>query len=128
MPSLSTVDDRDGIFGFGSGYDAGEQQTIIEAANSGQPTIANTENSDAFTNRTAPVDVTLPNGQETRIDIYRGHDYVVTHADSSGLTLVNPHGTNTVSETGSATPTGEFTISWENFNKYYGDVTLGAVK
>lgn len=123
----STVD-GDGLFGFGSGYDAGEQQTIIEAANSGQPTIANTEFSDAFTNRTAPVDVTLPNGQETRIDIYRGHDYVVTHADSSGLTLVNPHGTNTVSETGSATPTGEFTISWENFNEYYGNVTLGAVK
>ena len=123
----STID-GDGFFGFGSGYDAGEQQTIIEAANSGQPTIANTEFSDAFTNRTAPVDVTLPNGQETRIDIYRGHSYVVTHADSSGLTLVNPHGTNTVSETGTATPNGEFTISWEDFGKYYGNVTLGAVK
>ena len=118
----------DGFFGFGSGYDASEQQTIIEAANSGQPTIANTECSDAFENRTAPVDVTLPNGQETRIDIYGGHAYVVTHADSSGLTLVNPHGTNTVSETGSATPTGEFTISWEDFGEYYGNVTLGAVK
>ena len=84
--------------------------------------------SDAFTNRTAPVDVTLPNGQETRIDIYGGHSYVVTHADSSGLTLVNPHGTNTVSETGAATPNGEFTISWEDFGEYYGNVTLGAVK
>ena len=119
----STVD-RDGIFGFGSGYDAGEQQTIIEAANSGQPTIANTENSDAFTNRTAPVDVTLAQRAgdahrhlpRTRL---RGHTrrFVRPHARQSAR---YQHGLGD----GKRDPTGEFTISWENFNKYYGDVTL----
>nr|WP_295967118.1 C2 family cysteine protease [uncultured Actinomyces sp.] len=116
------------LFGWGEGYDKSERQEIIHSANSGRPTVANTGESKNFQGNTAPVSVKLPDGTQQTIDIYAHHSYMVKHADQSGVTLVNPHGENTISNTSDSTPNGEFTISWEDFQKYYGHVAIGSVK
>ena len=116
------------LFGWGEGYDKSERQEIIHSANSGRPTVANTGESKNFRGNTAPVSVKLPDGTQQTIDIYARHSYMVKHADQSGVTLVNPHGENTISNTSLSTPNGEFTISWEDFQKYYGHVAIGSVK
>ena len=116
------------MFGWGEGYDKSERQEIIHSANSGRPTVANTGESENFRGNTAPVSVKLPDGTQQTIDIYARHSYMVKHADQSGVTLVNPHGENTISNTSLSTPNGEFTISWEDFQKYYGHVAIGSVK
>ena len=122
------VDGAGGIFGWGEGYDKSEKQEIIHSANSGRPTVASTGESKNFRGNTAPVSVKLPDGTQQTIDIYAHHSYMVKHADQSGVTLVNPHGENTISNTFRSTPNGEFTISWEDFQKYYGYVAIGSVK
>lgn len=122
------VDGVGGIFGWGEGYDKSEKQEIIHSANSGRPTVASTGESKNFRGTTAPVSVKLPDGTQQTIDIYAHHSYMVKHADQSGVTLVNPHGENTISNSYLSTPNGEFTISWEDFQKYYGYVAIGSVK
>jgi len=115
------------FFGWGEGYDQSERQEIIDSVNSGRPTVASTASSKNFTAGAAPVNVTLPNGQHETIDIYDSHSYTATRADESGGTLINPHGRNPISNTTDSTQNGEFTISWEDFQKYYGDVTIGSL-
>lgn len=89
--------------------------------------MASTASSKNFTAGAAPVNVTLPNGQHETIDIYDSHSYTATRADESGVTLINPHGLNKISNTTDYTQNGEFTISWEDFQKYYGDVAIGSL-
>lgn len=115
------------FFGWGEGYDQSERQDIIDSVNSGRPTVASTASSKNFTAGAAPVNVTLPNGQHETIDIYDSHSYTATRADESGVTLINPHGLNKISNTTDYTQNGEFTISWEDFQKYYGDVAIGSL-
>lgn len=121
-----TVDGAGGIFGWGEGYDQSERQDIIDSVNSGRPTVASTASSKNFTSDTAPVTATLPDGTQETIEIYDSHSYMVKKADQSGVTLVNPHGSNP-RPSGSKTSNGEFTISWEDFQKYYGDVAIGSL-
>ncbi|WP_448749509.1 C2 family cysteine protease [Actinomyces sp.] len=121
-----TVDGAGGIFGWGEGYDQSERQDIINSVNSGRPTVASTASSKNFTSKTAPVTATLPDGTQETIKIYDSHSYMVKKADQSGVTLVNPHGSNPRA-TGGSVDGGEFTISWEDFQKYYGDVAIGSL-
>lgn len=122
-----TVDGAGGIFGWGEGYDQSERQDIIDSVNSGRPTVASTESSKNFTSTTAPVTATLPDGTQETIKIYDSHSYMVKKADQSGVTLVNPHGFNSIPNCKDPTPDGEFTISWDDFEKYYGDVAIGSL-
>ena len=134
LPKITTKDAHkvDGkgswFFGWGEGYDKSERQEIIHSANNGRPTVASTGESKNFRGDTAPVSVKLPDGTQQTINIYARHSYMVKHADQSGVTLVNPHGENTISNSFLSTPNGEFTISWEDFQKYYGYVAIGSVK
>lgn len=121
-----TVYGAGGIFGWGEGYDQSERQEIIDSVNSGQPTVASTASSKNFTSKTAPVTATLPDGTQETIEIHDSHSYMVEKADQSGVTLVNPHGNNP-RVTGDPVDGGEFTISWEDFEKYYGDVAIGSL-
>lgn len=121
-----TVDGAGGIFGWGEGYDQSERQDIIDSVNSGRPTVASTASSKNFTSKTAPVTATLPDGTQETIKIYDSHSYMVKKADQSGVTLVNPHGSNP-RVTGDPVDGGDFTISWEDFQKYYGDVAIGSL-
>lgn len=115
------------FFGWGEGYDQSERQDIIDSVNSGQPTVASTTSSGNYEDDLAPVDVTLTDGTKQTIQIYASHSYMVKHADQSGVTLVNPHGFNLIPNCDEPTPDGEFTISWEDFEKYYGDVAIGSL-
>ena len=51
---------------------------------------------------------------------------MLTPNDTAGVTLVNPHGSNP-RVTGGSVNGGEFTISWDDFEKYYGDVAIGSL-
>lgn len=122
-----TVYGAGGIFGWGEGYDQSERQEIIDSVNSGQPTVASTASSKNFTSKNAPVTATLPDGTQETIKLYDSHSYMVKKADQSGVTLVNPHGFNLIPNSDDPTPDGEFTISWDDFEKYYGDVAIGSL-
>lgn len=122
-----TVDGQGWIFGWGAGYDQSERQDIINSVNSGQPTVASTTSSGNYKDDLAPVNVTLADGTKQTIQIYASHSYMVKKADQSGVTLVNPHGFNSIPNCKDPTPDGEFTISWEDFQKYYGDVAIGSL-
>lgn len=130
LPDITGKDthtvDGAGVFGWGKGYDQSERQDIIDSVNSGRPTVASTDSSNNFTSKTAPVTATLPDGTQETIKIYDSHSYMVKKADQSGVTLVNPHGKNP-RVTGDPVDGGEFTISWEDFEKYYGDVAIGSL-
>ena len=54
------------------------------------------------------------------------HTELLTPNDTAGVTLVNPHGSNP-RVTGGSVNGGEFTISWHDFEKYYGDVVIGSL-
>ncbi len=53
------------------------------------------------------------------------HTELLTPNDTAGVTS-NPHGSNP-RVTGDPVDGGEFTISWEDFQKYYGDVAIGSL-
>ena len=134
LPKITTKDahkvDGQGswFFGWGEGYDKSERQEIIDSANSGRPTVASTGTSKNFTATTAPVSVNLPDGTQKTIDIFASHSYMVRRADQSGVTLVNPHREDSISNSFHTTPDGELTISWEDFQKYDGYVAIGSAK
>ena len=122
-----TVNGQGWIFGWGAGYEQSERQDIINSVNSGQPTVASTASSGNYEDDLAPVNVTLADGTQQTIQIYASHSYMVKKADQSGVTLVNPHGFNSIPHCDAPTPDGEFTISWDDFEKYYGDVAIGSL-
>ena len=71
----------------------------------------------------ATVTVTTSNGTTVDIRLYQSHAYAVTASDENGITLCNPHGTNpgTKGESQPAT----FTMSWEDYERYFGATTIG---
>ncbi len=112
-----------------SGYSSSERKEIIDAANSSNPVTAGTGSAppENFPNDgKAEVGVTLPSGEKTNIELYHGHAYMVVDADQNGVTLANPHGHNN-DQTGREVD-GTFTMSWEDYEKYYGSTTIGNVK
>lgn len=112
-----------------AGYSSDERKKIIDAANSSNPVTAETASAPRgnFPNDgKAEVGVTLPNGEKTNVVVYGSHAYMVVNADQNGVTLANPHGHNK-DQTGKEVD-GTFTMSWEDYEKYYGSTTIGSVK
>lgn len=104
-------------------YNPIERVSIITASILHQPMVASTINTDAtYTQGMASVNATV-NGQPTQIDLYGGHAYTIVSADANGVTLCNPHGFNPTTGGGEAPAT--FTLSWEDYEKYYGNTAIG---
>ena len=111
------------------GYSSNERREIINAANSSNPVTAETASAPRENfpdDGKAEVGVTLPNGEKTNVVLYGAHAYMVVDADQNGVTLANPHGHNN-DQTGREVD-GTFTMSWEDYEKYYGSTTIGSVK
>ncbi|WP_315298208.1 hypothetical protein [uncultured Actinomyces sp.] len=104
-------------------YNPIERVSIITASILHQPMVASTVNTDAtYTDGMASVDATV-NGQPTQIDLYGAHAYTIVSADANGVTLCNPHGFNP--KTGGGRAPATFTLSWEDYEKYYGNTAIG---
>lgn len=105
-------------------YNPIERVSIITASILHQPMVASTLNTDATydTQGMASVNATV-NGQPTQIKLYEAHSYTVVSADANGVTLCNPHGFNPTTGGGKAPAT--FTLSWEDYEKYYGNTAIG---
>ena len=107
-----------------NGYNIFERADLIAASQQQQPMVASTVATDAtYTQGMASVDATV-NGQPTQIDLYRAHAYTIVSADANGVTLCNPHGSNPTTGGGEAPAT--FTLSWDDYEKYYGHTTIGS--
>ena len=87
--------------------------------------VASTINTDATydTQGMALVDTTV-DGQPTQIYLYGGHSYTIVSADANGVTLCNPHGSNPT--TGGKEAPATFTLSWDDYEKYYGNTAIGS--
>ena len=86
--------------------------------------VASTINTDAtYTHGFASVDATVA-GQRTQIDLVEAHSYTVVSADTNGVTLCNPHGSN--HKTGGGEAPATFTLSWDDYEKYYGNTAIGS--
>ena len=104
-------------------YNPIEKVDIITASILHQPMVASTLNTDAtYTHGMASVNATV-NGQPTQIKLYEAHSYTVVSADANGVTLCNPHGFNP--KTGGGRAPATFTLSWEDYEKYYGNTAIG---
>ena len=104
-------------------YNPIERVSIITASILHQPMVASTLNTDAtYTHGMASVNATV-NGQPTQIKLYEAHSYTVVSADANGVTLCNPHGFNP--KTGGGEAPATFTLSWEDYEKYYGNTAIG---
>ena len=105
------------------GYSTMERAQIAAASQQHRPMVASTVETGAnYTDGMASVDATV-NGQPTQIKLYHAHAYTVVSADANGVTLCNPHGSN-------PTPSGvdapaNFTLSWEEYERYYGNTAIG---
>lgn len=105
-------------------YDVVERIRIVAASQQHQPMVASTINTDAtYTQGMASVNATV-NGQPTQIDLYGGHAYTIVSADANGVTLCNPHGWNPT--TGGKEAPATFTLSWDDYEKYYGNTAIGS--
>jgi cysteine protease, calpain family len=105
-------------------YNPIEKVDIITASILHQPMVASTVATDAtYTDGMASVDATV-DGRPTQIDLYGAHAYTVVSADTNGVTLCNPHGNNP--KTGGGEEPATFTLSWDNYEKYYGNTTIGS--
>ena len=105
-------------------YNIIERAGVIAASKLHQPMVASTINTDAtYTHGFASVDATV-NGQLTPIKLYEAHAYTVVSADTNGVTLCNPHGSNPTTGGGEAPAT--FTLSWDDYEKYYGNTAIGS--
>ena len=107
-----------------NGYNIFERADLIAASKLQQPMVASTVATDAtYTDGMASVDATV-DGRPTQIDLYGAHAYTVVSADTNGVTLCNPHGNNP--KTGGGEEPATFTLSWDNYEKYYGNTTIGS--
>lgn len=105
-------------------YDVVERTEIVAASQQHRPMVASTVNTDAtYTHGMASVDATV-NGQPTPIKLYGAHAYTIVSADANGVTLCNPHGSNPTTGDGKAPAT--FTLSWDDYEKYYGNTAIGS--
>lgn len=116
------IDRNEGFIGLFSGYSE-EQRTEIGNAAKDHPVVADTNASlpgfDKDGNGKATVTI---NGQPQTINIVSNHSYTVVSSDNNGVTMRNPWGLN---QTDGEDAPAEFTMSWEDFEKYYGDVAIG---
>ena len=109
--------------GSAGGYDANERNQIIQASQQHRPmACGNSPIKAPFANGPVSVDATV-DGQPAQIKLGGGHAYTIVSADANGVTLCNPHGKNTYSSGGDAPAT--FTLSWEDYEKYYGNTAIG---
>ena len=98
------------------GYTDAERAKILLASQQHQPIVAGTKEE-------ASVYATV-DGKDTEITLVGNHSYTVVSADANGVTLCNPHGSNTTSDgTGPAT----FTLSWEDYEAHYGSTVIGSL-
>lgn len=105
-------------------YNIIERAGVIAASKLHQPMVASTINTDAtYTHGFASVDATVA-GQRTQIDLVEAHSYTVVSADTNGVTLCNPHGSN--HKTGGGEAPATFTLSWDDYEKYYGNTAIGS--
>ncbi|AWE43275.1 C2 family cysteine protease [Actinobaculum sp. 313] len=118
--SAHTIDGQDG-------YSQSEREEIVDALDQDHPATAGTgaAPSEHFENGKEQVEVELPNGSRQKIVLYHSHAYAIVDADENGVTLRNPHGMNRTPY-GSEVD-GTFTMSWEDFSYYYGNVTVGEI-
>ena len=115
------------IFGSGLNYDAQERQEVVEALQSGKPVTTATVYAPIFGNENSqPAEVSI-DGHPRRIDLYARHSYMIMSANETSLTLVNPHGRNSGTSHQSPILHGEFSMSWSEFEKYFGYITIGEI-
>ena len=112
-----------GSSGSAGGYDANERNQIIRASQQHRPmACGNSPISAPFANGPVSVDATV-DGQPAQIKLGGGYAYTVVSADANGVTLCNPHGFNP--KTGGGRAPATFTLSWEDYEKYYGNTAIG---
>lgn len=106
-------------------YTPSERARIQAASSQHLPIIAESATSlEQYDNqRMATVTVTTSNGTTADIRLYQSHAYTVTASDENGITLCNPHGTNPGTQ-GESQP-ATFTMSWEDYERYFGATTIG---
>lgn len=110
--------------GSAGSYDLSERNTIVFASQQHRPMVASTVNTDAtYTHGMASVDATV-DGQPTQIYLHGVHSYTIVSADTNGVTLCNPHGSNPTPGDEKAPAT--FTLSWDDYEKYYGNTAIGS--
>lgn len=120
-------------------YSASEQEEIIAALEDQRPVTTETATSPKDQDHwvregtaehgayksTAPVNLDSKHGEEVDIRIYGAHAYAIVEADQDGVTLVNPHGNNPIEGQDAKSDTGQFYMSWEEFEKRFGYVSVG---
>ena len=52
---------------------------------------------------------------------------MIKSANETSVTLINPHGENRLSFSQMPTRHGEFSMSWSEFEKYFGYITIGEI-
>lgn len=114
-----------GVFGWGAGYDDAQREQITAATEEGRPVVAATAGipDEERKEGVGIVTVTI-DGEEQQIEMVGTHAYEVVSSDENGVTLRNPWGYNNPGS--GTTPMGAtFTISWEDFEDYSSDVSIG---
>ncbi|MGO3796526.1 MAG: hypothetical protein ACTJGR_05330 [Pauljensenia sp.] len=113
------------IFGWGDGYDDGQRDRIEQAIKDGRPVTTETGTTrGAFDENGAAVVQATTNGTTQGLKLSGSHAYMVVSANDDGITLRNPWGYNKPAQ-GSMPLDGTFTISWDDFETYYGSVSMG---
>lgn len=121
------IDRRRGIFGFGEGYSDAQREEIGAATQQGRPVVAATVGvpGENFKDGANITTATMMNGKPQQIEIVGAHAYEVVTSDENGVTLRNPWGYNNTGADGTDPLDATFTLTWEDFEKYCGDVAVG---
>ena len=115
------------IFGSGLNYDAQERQEVVEALQSGKPVTTATVYAPIFGNSNRIPATVMIDGNNETIQIFAHHSYMIKSANETFLTLVNPHGRNPGINDQWSILHGEFSMSWSEFEKYFGYITIGEI-
>ena len=115
------------IFGSGLNYDAQERQEVVEALQSGKPVTTATVYAPIFGNSNRIPATVMIDGNNETIQIFAHHSYMIKSANETSLTLVNPHGRNPGINHQRSILHGEFSMSWSEFEKYFGYITIGEI-
>ncbi len=115
------------IFGSGLNYDAQERQEVVEALQSGKPVTTATVYAPIFGNSNRIPATVMIDGNNETIQIFAHHSYMIKSANETSLTLVNPHGRNPGINHQRSILHGEFSMTWSEFEKYFGYITIGEI-
>lgn len=121
------IDKSNGFLFFKEGYKPWDQMEVRDALEADKPVTAETATTSGQFHpdrNTAVVHATDSSGRDINVELVGQHAYQVKSATADTVTIVNPWGHNYL-EGGGTTPTGEITISWEDFGKYYGLIAVG---